>query len=342
MKQNKNLRILRALRVGVILTLIFTAITSLFWVKYFSLQTVLTCFYVSALFCFGLGTGTVILTTLLDHWFSWASKFNKRLLYGIPITISYIIVTVLLIDYLVYYRIFNNPIEEFWSFEGIKMHSFYIAISMGISTFYYAKSFLAHLRKSMAKQIELEKDKVQLKYEALKNQIDPHFFFNNLNVLSSLVEEDQEQSQQFIQQMTKIYRYVLEQKSKEITTLKEEIAFVDQYIFLQKARFEEGVQLKIDIEQSLLEKQVVVLSMQLLLENIFKHNAISDETPISIEIGIEQDYVIIRNNINPKRILPHSNKIGLENIKQRYSLLTDNPVIVENYGQYFIVKLPLL
>lgn len=342
MKNKNHLPIIRAIRTGVILTIIFTVITSLIWIDYFSLQTVLTCFYVSALFCLGLGSSTIILTALLDRWFDWNLKFKQRLLYGIPISITYTVALVLFINYIVYFNLFDRPLEDFWAPETLRLHLFYILISFGISTFFYAKSFLLNLRKATAKQIELEKDKVQLKYEALKNQIDPHFFFNNLNVLSSLIEEDTKQSVEFIQQMTKIYRYVLEQKSKELVSLSTELEFVNQYIHLQKARFETGVQLHIQIEESVLHKQIVVLSMQLLLENIFKHNSISDEKPIKIEIFNNVNTLLIRNNISPKKIMPQSNKIGLENIKQRYALISDQSVIIENDSQYFTVKLPLI
>lgn len=335
-------RIWRSLRIGIILTLIFTLISTLFWIKQISWNTFFTCALISTLFSFGLGSGSSILTAFLDYKYSWATHFRNRLRIGIPITIISNALIVLLIDYIVYILLFKRPIEQFFSFEMIKIHMFYFLISMFVNTFFYAKAFLAHLKKSVQREIELERDKVLLKYDALKNQIDPHFFFNNLNVLSSLIEEDIDQSQNFIQQMTHIYRYVLSQKDKETTQIASEIEFAQQYIYLQKARFEEGVQLNINIPKQYNDTKIVVLSMQLLLENIFKHNAVSDEHPIIIEIFTEDQHLVVRNNINPKQHLAPSTRLGLENIRQRYNLLTNQEFVVLKNNTHFCVKLPLL
>ena len=340
--QNLKQRVFRSLYIGLWLTFVFTGISILFWLEDLSWTTVSYCLLISALFCFGLGSGSIIITAYLDHKYDWYKDLNKRLKIGIPIIICYNLLIVFFVDYAIYIRLFKLPLEKFWSFEMIKLHFFYFMIAMGVNSFFYAKAFLKNLRKSVDQQIQLEKEKVLLKYDALKNQIDPHFFFNNLNVLSSLIEEDVDQSQEFIQQLTKIYRYVLSQKKKEIVSVREELNFVEQYIYLQKARFENGVNLKIDIDEEYYESKVVVLSMQLLLENIFKHNSISDESPIFIEIFVRDDYLVIKNNINVKANLQPSTKLGLQNIKERYHLLSDQQFFIENTGNYFIVNLPLL
>ena len=335
-------RVIKSLYAGAFLTLIFTGLSLLFMLPNVTWITLFYSVLISALFSFGLGSGSIIITAYLDQKYDWYEDFDMRLRKGIPIVIVYYILIVLLINFVVEILLFKNPIQDFWSLNMLKKHFFYFMLAIGVSSFFYARGFLRSLRKSAEKQIQLEKEKVLLKYDALKNQIDPHFFFNNLNVLSSLIEEDIELSQEFIQQMTRIYRYVLSQKSKELANVSEELDFVRQYVYLQKARFEEGVHLKIDVEEKYYDSKVVVLSMQLLLENIFKHNTVSDEKPIFIEIFVDDNNLIVRNNINLKTNLANSTKLGLNNIKDRYCLLSDRKLIVENNGTYFSVCLPLL
>ncbi|WP_461534375.1 sensor histidine kinase [Sinomicrobium sp.] len=180
------------------------------------------------------------------------------------------------------------------------------------------------------------------RYTALKNQFDPHFLFNNLNVLSGLIEERPEAASRYLSSLSKIYRYVVEQKDKDLVDLKEELEFTQSYIALLKMRFEDGISFDMDKETLRDEGKIVSLSLQLLLENAVKHNRLSKLKPLHIRILQENGYLIVKNNKQPKNHVVKSNGWGLQSIKNRYSICTSREVIVEEREGEFTVKLPLV
>jgi len=180
------------------------------------------------------------------------------------------------------------------------------------------------------------------KFESLKNQIDPHFLFNSLNVLSSLIEENPENAQRFTTSLSKIYRYVLEQKDKELVTVEEELAFAKTYMNLLKMRFENSLFYELPETIPNPEAKVVPLSLQLLLENTVKHNVISEQKPLNIRICIDGDYLVIQNDYQKKEVLQDRRGVGLQNIINRYGIITDRKVLIEQNEQTFTVKIPIL
>lgn len=179
-------------------------------------------------------------------------------------------------------------------------------------------------------------------FESLKNQIDPHFLFNSLNVLSSLIEENPENAQRFTTSLSKIYRYVLEQKDKELIALEEELSFAKTYMNLLKMRFENSISYEIDSANMVPEAKVVPLSLQLLLENTIKHNIVSEQKPLHIKIYIENSYLIVENNFQKKEVLKERQGVGLQNIVNRYGLISERKVLIEQTIEAFKVKIPVL
>lgn len=179
-------------------------------------------------------------------------------------------------------------------------------------------------------------------FESLKNQLDPHFLFNSLNVLTALIDENPEQAQKFTTSMSKIYRYVLEQKDKEMVKVEDEIEFAKIYCNLLKTRFEDSVNFDFQIDDDDLQKFVVPLSLQLLLENCIKHNFATSPKPLNIRIFTEGKFLCIENNLQVREQLKESAGIGLANIVQRYALLTKENVFIEKSEQTFKVKIPIL
>jgi len=196
--------------------------------------------------------------------------------------------------------------------------------------------------KSIEKNEELKRENLLAKYETLKNQVNPHFLFNNLNTLTGIIEQKPELATDFIKKLSDIYRYVLEQNDKEIVSIKEEMKFVEDYIYLSKMRFGEGL----IFNSSLTKNQnflVAPLGIQMMVENAIKHNIISDDMPLKIEMEIEDGFVIVRNNLQRKNTLnPEKGPLGLENIKKRYSYLSNVPVEIIESESEFIVKLPII
>lgn len=185
------------------------------------------------------------------------------------------------------------------------------------------------------------------KFESLKNQIDPHFLFNSLNVLSSLIEENPDNAQRFTTSLSKIYRYVLEQKDKELITVHEELAFAKTYMNLLKMRFENSITFELPENEiasklAMTEAKVVPLSLQLLLENTIKHNIVSENKPLHIKIFVKDNYLVVENNLQKKNVLQDRQGVGLQNIVNRYGLISARKVLIEENGTFFRVFIPIL
>ena len=214
--------------------------------------------------------------------------------------------------------------------------------SMTISTTVY---IVLLIRRKDKIEVTQQKDiavKATASFETLKNQLDPHFLFNSLNVLSSLIEENPVKAQEFTVALSKIYRYVLDQKDKNLISVEEELNFANLYISLLKMRFEDAISVNFLVNEETKSYKIVPLSLQLLLENAIKHNIISDKKPLLIEIYQEENYLVVQNSLQKKQTFEKSSGIGLKNIVQRYQLLSNiNVEIVENFNHYK-VKLPLI
>jgi sensor histidine kinase YesM len=211
-------------------------------------------------------------------------------------------------------------------------------VLLGIHALYFYKSS----QENRVKEQKIIAGTASAKFESLKNQIDPHFLFNSLNVLSSLIEENPENAQRFTTSLSKIYRYVLEQKDKELVSVEEELAFAKTYMNLLKMRFENSLFYELPSTIPNPEAKVVPLSLQLLLENTVKHNVVSEQRPLNIRIFIEGDYLVIQNNYQKKEVLQERQGVGLQNIINRYGIITNRKVLIEQNKQTFTVKLPIL
>jgi len=212
-----------------------------------------------------------------------------------------------------------------------------------IGTMYEAGYFFDRWKKQT---IEIEQVKTQqLKSElnVLKNQISPHFLFNSLNTLVTLIHENQDQAANFTEKLSHVYRYILQYKDKEIIKLKTEMDFIEAYNYLLAMRFEQSLKINIRIEKQDLEKYVAPLTVQMLVENAVKHNIVSLSSPLTIDIYVEKGTsLIVRNNLQRKTDGVKSLKTGLENIRQRYKYLSNKEVDVIETREHFMVALPLI
>ncbi|WP_162416575.1 sensor histidine kinase [Cyclobacterium roseum] len=201
--------------------------------------------------------------------------------------------------------------------------------------------FTQHKRvEQMAKNLEEELS--QIKFEVLKSQINPHFMFNSLNVLSGLVNKDTQKAQQFIDEFSHIYRYVLETIEQPVATLEKELNFMRSYLFLQKIRYGDYLVYSINVPASLLKFFLPPLSLQVVLENAIKHNVINESMPLSIDIFSQGNYLIVKNNLQPKISMGHSTGLGVKNLTKRYAMIgSEEPAFVVQ-TDYYIAKLPLI
>ena len=348
MNQDKNTSTLSELKRDVIICTKLTIVFGIFFVivnQQFTLKGIGIIFLFSAMYSFGLGLGNGYINVYLNSKWSWVEQTNQRVAAGIIATLFYTVIVVLLIHYIQYVVILGNSFDNFFSGNLFWVHLFTIIGALGIATFFHARGFMINWKASLTQKSnkqEIVAKTETAKFESLKSQIDPHFLFNSLNVLTSLIGENPKQAERFTTKLSKVYRYVLEQRNKELIPISEELQFARTYMELLQMRFEDAIQFDIPSSISNDELKIVPLSLQLLLENAVKHNVVSSSKPLKLRIFEENGALIIENNINHKEAIGKSTKVGLRNITDRYNLLTKRNVEITNNGVIFRISLPLL
>ena len=300
---------------------------------------------ISAMYSFPLAIGNGLLNDMLSKKYSWVAETRKRTVLGVICTLLLNVALVFLINYINFIVIQKQDFANFFRGTIAINNWFTVNIALLISAILHAKGFMEEWKKSTRKEVVEQKliaRSANAQFESLKNQLDPHFLFNSLNVLSALIDENPDQAQYFTASMSNIYRYVLEQKDKELVTVEEEIGFAKTYCNLLKTRFEDSVNFEFDVAENDMKSYVVPLSLQLLLENCIKHNFATPQKPLTIKIYTENGFLLIENNLMAREQVKESAGIGLSNIVQRYSLLTKQNVFIEKSTDFFRVKIPML
>ena len=257
---------------------------------------------------------------------------------GIVITVG----TIFVLNGLLFYFVRGIPIREYLAGQNPMDYLVSFMISMVVTGIYYGVFYYRHKKENQLQEQKIIAGRASAQFDALKNQLDPHFLFNSLNVLTSLIEEDQEMAVQFTTSLSKVYRYVLEQKNKALVPVTEELQFAKIYMDLLKMRFEDSLVIEMPENTVDTEAKVVPLSLQLLLENAVKHNRVTQNEKLYIQILEKDGYLYVENNHQAKQIIRKSSGVGLTNIKARYALLCDKAVIIEGGPDRFSVGIPLL
>jgi hypothetical protein len=327
------------------IALVFTVVFSALFGNEFNFENISTSFLISLMYSFGLGFGNGLINVLLDKKWNWLEQTNLRVYFGIVSTILYTVPVVFGINYITFVFFQKMSPSDFFGAKMMLIHMFYIILSLGVSVFMHARGFMLNWKQASKKEVTQQRiiaGTANAKFETLKNQIDPHFLFNSLNVLSSLIEENPENAQRFTTSLSKIYRYVLDQKDKELVSVTEELSFAKTYMNLLKMRFENS--LFYELPETIInpEAKVVPLSLQLLLENTVKHNVVSEQRPLRIRIFIDGDYLAIQNDFQKKEVMQNRQGVGLQNIVDRYGIITNRKVLIEQNEQTFTVKIPIL
>jgi two-component system, LytTR family, sensor kinase len=268
--------------------------------------------------------------------------FEKNLTGRIVLQIACGILVGLTVRFLVYK--FGEPQLPF------KLDSLFVAATWAIYTFiptavnlgFFTVYFLDRWKDSIVYAERLEKEKSQVQFDNLKNQLNPHFLFNALTSLNSLIFHNQQLASDFVQQLSKVYRYVLQNKERNFVVLQTELDFISNYVKLLETRFEGALKIHFDISESAREKAIVPVTLQILIENATKHNIIEVSRPLVIHVASIGEYLVISNTLQPRKNVESSNKQGLENLKSLYSFLTDKPLVIEKTDDRFFVKVPLL
>ena len=279
-----------------------------------------------------------VVNLLLNRFY----PFEKNLTGRIALQIACGVVIGLTVRFFVYK--FGEPQLPF------KLDSLFVAATWAIYTFiptavnlgFFTVYFLDRWKDSIIYAERLEKEKSQVQFDNLKNQLNPHFLFNALTSLNSLIFSNQHLASEFLQQLSKVYRYVLQNKDKNFVLLQTELDFIANYVKLLETRFEGALRIQFNISEAAREKAIVPVTLQILIENATKHNIIDMSKPLTIDTTTIGDYLVISNTLQPRKNVESSNKQGLENLKSLYSFLTDRPILIEKTDDRFFVKVPLL
>jgi ligand-binding sensor domain-containing protein len=280
--------------------------------------------------------------------------FNKDWVYTNERNISY--TNVPGSNYTFYYKAtldpsdWNVPVHEikvkvgtvFYKTAWFLVLATFLVAALIYAIYTYRLRQTARLHHLQLQATRLEKDKTEIQYQNLINQFNPHFLFNSLTSLNSLIYENKELASEFLEQLSAVYRYLLTHKETQLVELEAEQDFVNHYISLLKTRFGDGLQISINIPSHLVKRKIVPVTFQLLIENAIKHNVVDESTPLIISFTADNQYLQVCNTLQKKAYVETSNRKGLESLQSLYKYLSSLPMIVEQSDQLFIIKVPLL
>ncbi len=286
--------------------------------------------------------GNLLIDAWMNRKFPWMQKPMRRLMVHLPVSIVYSAVTIFLSMIAFNLFICELPFQSKHQFMrssvivGVLVSIILLSIEVGAQ-------FFGHWKRSLVEVEKYKAESLQAQLQNLKDQVNPHFLFNNMSVLSSLVYKDQDKAVDFINQLSKVYRYVLDNRGSELVTLESELTFIRSYTYLLQIRFDTSIIFDVRIPDSHLRYVLPPMSLQLLIENAIKHNEVSSDQPLTVKVRVKDDYLVVRNNLQLRTGTGEpGSKTGLQNIKARYTYFTDKPIEVIQDNAYFIVKIPLL
>ncbi|MFP4289076.1 MAG: sensor histidine kinase [Bacteroidales bacterium] len=275
----------------------------------------------------------------LNKYFPWKQKTGWRLMFQFIFAVFWAFIVSVVVTLLAHAL---NPYTEDLILVLRSNALIYGVVNVIMMITLEAWLFSMESTRSRIRSENLERELSQIRFEVLKNQINPHFMFNSLNVLSGLIAKDPEKAQLFVDEFSQIYRYVLESIEKQVVTLSDELGFARSYMFLQQIRYGENLIFKVHLPADLLSMFLPPLSLQIVLENAIKHNLISNEQPLTLEIYLEKGNLWVKNNLQPKISGAMSTRLGQKNMIKRYAMIThQQPEFIVEANEYK-VKLPLI
>ena len=271
-------------------------------------------------------------------------KLNYLFRLGIQIIVSCIvsISIILLLHFIGLHFFIENCALCPKDFELKNLLLVAILLTFLIITIYESFYLFLRLSETALETERYKKESIEAQYQNLTSRLNPHFLFNSLNTLTTIVEEDSKKAVAYIQELSIVYRYVLNSQKNTWTDLPSELNFTNSYINLLKMRFEDNLKITVDICEKHKTYYILPLTVQLLIENAVKHNEISSSHHLDLKIYCKEDYLVVTNNIQPRTIMPSSTKVGLHNISERYRFPVNKEVIIENKDSIFTVKIPLI
>ncbi|MFD2564502.1 sensor histidine kinase [Aquimarina rubra] len=279
-----------------------------------------------------------IMIFLRKKYPSFEDNLKRIILFFIAIVTTVVVVDVvggMLISFI--WNINYNPVSRAKILVPI------ILISTMTMAIYEAIYFYIRLKKSIREEEQNKQMIIQAQLDALRNQAQPHFFFNTLNTLRDIIDQNsKDEATDFVDKLSNVYRFILESGNENMILLRDELKFAKSYIHIQSERFGNNLQVDWNIPDNSLRTMIIPMSLQLLLENAIKHNVISKAKPLKIAVEVKNNFLTVTNKIQPKSTQIPSTKVGLKNIEKRYTLISNEPINIKNDSTQFIVSLPLL
>ena len=275
-----------------------------------------------------------------NRLYPWERFGKVRFFVQLLISVVYGIVVINTTYLVIKYFFTGDP--PIWS-QLIVLNVWGIAVIIPSFSLYFGLLFLNQWQASKLDMERYQKETMANRFINLKNHLDPHFLFNNLNILSSLIDKDQALSQKFLVRFAQVYRTLLLNKDEDLILLEEEVDFIKSYIFLLKVRFEKNINFNVQIDKSSMMYMIPPLTIQMLIENAIKHNTITEKTPLNIIISSEDKKLLVINTLNEKKEeLKYKSGTGLRNIQARFKYFSDRELVIEKNHDRFSVSIPLL
>lgn len=278
------------------------------------------------------------LTALLNKWFPWESQTKRR--FGIQLLIQIAII------YIIVNVFFRFHFPAYFDYDETTVRQIFtigVIFSLLITAVFAAEHFFYRWNDARLKSMEMEQHTTQAQLDALKLQLDPHFLFNNLSIVTALVEDQPGVAISYIGKLSSIYRYMLTNRTLNIIPLKEELEFIRSYLYLYQIRYGDGINVQIDETKEAAQACLPPLTLQLLIENAIKHNVFSTESPLNIHIFFPHGRsMVVENNKMPATNPGSNTNMGLKNIRERYRLMNEPAPVITSNDEYFRVQVPLI
>ncbi|SDP27923.1 Histidine kinase [Mucilaginibacter sp. OK268] len=299
----------------------------------FILEFVFAVAYATTLFETG-----IQLTAWLNKWYAWENRIKSR--FGIQLSLHIIIIYIILSSF------FKFKFPNYFGYDELMFRQTVIVgviFSLLITAVFAAEYFFYRWNDAKLKSLEMEQLTTQAQLDALKLQLDPHFLFNNLSIVTALIEDQPSTAVSYIAKLSSIYRYMLTNRTQNVIALTEELEFIKAYLFLYQIRYGSGINVRIDEAGKAILSGLPPLTLQLLIENAIKHNVFSTESPLNIHIYFQdKHFMIVENNKMPKNIPEPGTNVGLKNIRERYRLINRQVPVITDDDRFFRVKVPLI
>ena len=331
-----------------ILIVIFSIVVTIirvFMIKEWGMPMQLLIFVLQVIYLSAIWLLIKNLSTYLDKIIPFEKNIFKRILVQVA--------TALVLDFPIYIFLFMDKkpfglsflTSQFLAIISLLIFIFILFMNIGYDAFYFFKQWQVSVSEKAKLQVqaaELKMDKSMMQYHHLKNQVNPHFLFNNLSSLDGLIQTNPDLASDFVRHLSKVYRYVLEHKENEVVNLQTETDFIQHYISLLKLRYGNVLNIDTNISQAALEKGIVMVTMQMLIDNAIKHNSLEADAPLKIIIRDKENALLVTNNKQLRKQIDTSNQQGLQQLKDLYAFLSEQQIIIEDADLSFTIILPLL